>query len=103
MEPKKSHESEKKSLSVPAGEAERIHQELAVLKSRVETIRLAVEAASQGSGSMSSDQVTSSLRQLSDPQSPTKLKSLTKVLNYALWFAAFVWFVRLIVNRFRKT
>ncbi|MCE0498996.1 MAG: hypothetical protein LV481_13730 [Methylacidiphilales bacterium] len=97
-----SSEMEKKPLFVPVGEADLIRQELAVLKSRVETISLTVDEASRRSRPPATDQVTSSLRQLSDPQTPPTLNALTRFLNYALWFAAFVWLVRLIVNRFRK-
>lgn len=96
-------EMEKKPLFVPVGEADLIRQELAVLKSRVETISLTVDQASQRARPPSSSQVASSLRGLSEPRPPITLKTVTNILNCALWFMAFVWLVKMIVNRIRKS
>ena len=93
----------KKSLLVPAGEVDRIRQELAILKSRVEMLGSTVEQASQHTTThvLGHGHASSSLLPLS--ASPRLNRAgIVRVFNYALWFVAFVWLARLLLGGSRR-
>jgi hypothetical protein len=90
------------ALILAKEQAERIRQELAVLKAKVETISSTVDEASHWPREPSPESFMSSLRRLSGPQPPKTSKVMTTALTYSLWFLAFAFLLRILLKRFRK-
>ncbi|HUB66977.1 MAG TPA: hypothetical protein VL981_05785 [Candidatus Methylacidiphilales bacterium] len=96
----KQSEVERKSLLVPASEVDRIRQELAVLKSKVETISSTVEEVSQREPS-AGDPLFPLLRSSEEARLPATIPAGT-ILGYVLGFLAVLLLVRFITDQLRK-